>query len=277
MNITRNIEVFERLMGQVHRPGMDRLMDYVRNSDFYEAPASTRYHLSEPGGLLQHSLNVYYALSAKRHSPLWGPLLKNIPEESLILCALCHDFCKIHYYKRIDKSKKCRAPQDIASASKKDIKNDNIGQYVWKTVDAYEIEDKFPFGHGAKSVYLLQQFGVPLQEFEALSIRFHAGAEDSSLSNSFKKAVAMYPFVLCLHESDSYAANILETRNNSFINEEKEKNTMDPLYYLERLSQLLTNSPIKGIDCLVDDFLTMLENPIERPHFPCDNDCPFEE
>ena len=277
MNTAHNIKTFEKLMAQVKRPGMDRLMDYIRNSDFYQAPASTRYHLSEPGGLLQHSLNVYYTLTAKRQSPLWGAILKSIPEESLILCALCHDFCKINYYKRIEKSKKCRAPQDIASASKKDIKNDNIGQYVWKTVAAYEIEDKFPFGHGSKSVFLLQQFGVPLQEFEALSIRFHAGVEDNSLQHSFKKAVEMYPFVLCLHESDSEAANILETGKHSFVNKEQEETAMDTLYYIERLARILNNSPLKGLESLVDDFLTMLENPVERPYFPYNESCPFEE
>ena len=42
----------------IKRDGISDLMKYLENSDFYTAPASTRFHLAEPGGLLAHSLNV---------------------------------------------------------------------------------------------------------------------------------------------------------------------------------------------------------------------------
>ena len=65
-NRSENINYFESIMDLVERKGKDELMVYIRNSDFYTAPASTRFHLSIEGGLLQHSLNVYECLMAKR-------------------------------------------------------------------------------------------------------------------------------------------------------------------------------------------------------------------
>ena len=60
----KNIEEFENLYNEyiLPRDGGDKLLEFIRKSDFYTAPASTKYHLSEEGGLLQHSLNVFTAL-----------------------------------------------------------------------------------------------------------------------------------------------------------------------------------------------------------------------
>ena len=75
--------------------------------DFYTAPASTKYHLSTPGGLLQHSLNV---LDALRGLLLWnqsdsrweylaaGKVVDTIPDESVTIMALLHDICKTYFY-----------------------------------------------------------------------------------------------------------------------------------------------------------------------------------
>ena len=54
---------FEAELGKVNRPGIDKLMGYIRGSDFYTAPASTKFHLSCEGGLLQHSLNAMYCFT----------------------------------------------------------------------------------------------------------------------------------------------------------------------------------------------------------------------
>ena len=86
--IEENIERFEALLGSIQRDGMGKLLRYIwKNTDFHKAPASTRFHLSCEGGLLQHSLNVYDCLVAKRESPIWKDVLKEIPDESLILIA----------------------------------------------------------------------------------------------------------------------------------------------------------------------------------------------
>ena len=97
--IEENIARFEKLLGSVKREGLPKLMNYIRNqTDFYRAPASTRFHFACEGGLLQHSLNVYDCLLSKKHKPLWGDILKEIPDESLIIMALLHDLCKANFY-----------------------------------------------------------------------------------------------------------------------------------------------------------------------------------
>ena len=97
--IEENVKRFEELLSSVERAGIDKLMGYIRNkTDFYKAPASTRFHLACEGGLLQHSLNVYDCLVAKKESPIWKPILSGIPDDSLIIMALLHDLCKTNFY-----------------------------------------------------------------------------------------------------------------------------------------------------------------------------------
>ena len=84
-NRSENINYFESIMDLVERKGKDELMVYIRNSDFYTAPASTRFHLSTEGGLLQHSLNVYECLMAKRDNVVWGPILDEVGKDSLTI------------------------------------------------------------------------------------------------------------------------------------------------------------------------------------------------
>ena len=87
LTIEENIQRFEELLGSVQRPGMDKLINYIKkNTDFYSAPASTRFHLSCEGGLLQHSLNVYDCLVAKKENPIWQSILAEISDENLIVC-----------------------------------------------------------------------------------------------------------------------------------------------------------------------------------------------
>ena len=93
-----NIKRFEELLSSTGRTGADKLLGYIRNkTDFYKAPASTRFHLACEGGLLQHSLNVYDCLIAKKESPVWKPILAEIPDESLVIMALLHDLCKANF------------------------------------------------------------------------------------------------------------------------------------------------------------------------------------
>ena len=88
-------EEFEYLMAKVNRPGVEKLMIFIRKSDFYAAPASPKFHGSYEGGLLVHSLNVYKNLSQKiAHSPVWSGILSGISEESIIIVSVLHDICK---------------------------------------------------------------------------------------------------------------------------------------------------------------------------------------
>ena len=99
-------------MGKVQRDGKDKLMAYIRDkSDFYTAPASTKFHLSCEGGLLQHSLNVYDCLIAKKESPVWKDIMATVPEESIIIMSLLHDLCKTNFYIGTTKNQKTYEPR----------------------------------------------------------------------------------------------------------------------------------------------------------------------
>lgn len=140
--IDENISRFEQLLSSVQRDGIDKLMRYIKKStDFYKAPASTRFHLACEGGLLQHSLNVYDCLTAKRESPIWKDVLKDIPAESFILIALLHDLCKDNTYVEGTKNQKTYDPEKVAAAENWQIKYDIQGDYIWETVKNYQVDD----------------------------------------------------------------------------------------------------------------------------------------
>ena len=155
----KNIHRFETELKKVNRPGMDKLLEYIRKSDFYSAPASTRYHRSCKGGLLQHSLNV---LDALRGLMVWdgqegnwryscsGEVVCRIKDESVTIMALLHDLCKTHYYK----------------TSTRNVKNEQTGK--WEKAPFYTVEDKMPLGHGSKSAMLQRQYLTPTAAFRAI-------------------------------------------------------------------------------------------------------------
>ena len=182
------IEIFKE---KVTRPGADALLNYLENkSDFFTAPASARYHLACEGGLCAHSLNVYRVL----HGTFFTP--DEDSEETFAICALLHDLCKANYYK----------------SGFRNVKNDATGQ--WEKVPSYSVQDAFPFGHGEKSVYLIERF-IRLKPVEAIAIRWHMGGFDDAvrggsfaLSGAFEK----YPLAVKLHIADLEATYLLEQR-----------------------------------------------------------------
>ncbi len=206
-----NIKRFEELMAKIERAGKEELMDYIRNkTDFYYAPASTRFHLSCEGGLLQHSLNVYDCLVAKLSSPVWNKFLKDVPEESLILMALLHDLCKVNFYVKGSKNQKTYDAEKVAAADKWQVKHDEKGNFIWETVSTYEVDDKMPLGHGEKSVMLINCF-MKLKTIEIFAIRWHMGyAEEKSQYNALSSSMEKYPVVLALHEADLEASKLFE-------------------------------------------------------------------
>ena len=224
INTDENIKRFENLMSRVTREGVNELMNYIRKSDFYSAPASTRFHLACQGGLLQHSLNVYDCLMAKKSSPLWGKQLESISEESLIIISLMHDLCKVGLYSIGYKNQKTYDKDKVASADSYKIKHDELGNYIWETVPKYEIDDKFPLGHGEKSLSILQLF-MRLKPEEIFAIRWHMGfSEEKSQYASIGTAMERWPIVLAVHEADLEASKLLEdiegNRNFQCVNKE---------------------------------------------------------
>ena len=205
MNIQSNIARFEAEMATVQRPGMDKLMEYIRKSDFYTAPASTKYHLSCEGGLLQHSLNVLDALRGILLHPLRhnGPELlvagrqvAQIAEESVTVTALLHDICKTYFY----------------GVSYRNAKNETTGQ--WEKVPFYTVEDKMPLGHGPKSAMIIKQY-IPLTSPELYAIWWHMGFTDAADTQVLSGAIDKYPLVWALHSADMMASHFMEDKTDN--------------------------------------------------------------
>lgn len=196
----KNIQRFESELKKVNRPGMDKLLAYIRKSDFYSAPASTRYHLSCEGGLLQHSLNVLDTLRGLLmvyDETNWEYLVAErevciIPDESVTIMALLHDLCKTHYYK----------------TSTRNIKNEQTGK--WEKAPFYTVDDKMPLGHGSKSAMLAMQF-IKLTSTEMYAIWHHMGFTDQGADfGTVGRAMELHPAVLALHTADMMASRLME-------------------------------------------------------------------
>lgn len=197
-----NIEKFEAMLTQYNRPGMDKLIEYIRKSDFYTAPASTRFHSCHEGGLLEHSLNVADCLLKKLDNPIWADILNEVGQKSIIISALLHDICKSNFYVVELKNKKVYSDHGK--------KSDSNGRYDWETVPGYAVDDKIPYGHGEKSVMMIEEF-MKLKPVERYAIRWHMGyTEPKENWNTVSLAIKKYPLVLAIHEADLESTYLIE-------------------------------------------------------------------
>ena len=89
-------EEFLKLLRTVNREGIEDIIHFLEKSDFFKAPASTRFHGDHEGGLVEHSLKVYEILKHKVEHNIKGI---TVPEESIIIIGLLHDICKTNFYK----------------------------------------------------------------------------------------------------------------------------------------------------------------------------------
>lgn len=202
MTSKENIEKFETLLRKTGRDGVESLIAFLRKSDFYTAPASTRYHSCHEGGLLEHSLNVCECLLEKRKTSVWANALKDVEEESMLLASLLHDVCKCYYYIVEMKNKKVY--------SETGSKSDSNGRFDWQSVPSYTTDDKFPYGHGEKSVMMVEEF-IKLKPVERYAIRWHMGfTEPKENWNTLGAAMKKYPLILAMHESDVEATYLME-------------------------------------------------------------------
>lgn len=201
-NSEANIERFEDLLKATKREGIDSLIAFIRKSDFYTAPASTRFHNCHEGGLLEHSLNVYECLKEKMDKSVFCEAFQDIDVDSIAIIALLHDLCKSYYYVVEMKNKKVY--------SETGTKQDSNGRYDWVTVPGYTTEDKIPLGHGEKSVMMIEEF-IKLKPVERYAIRWHMGFTEPKESwNTLGDAIHKYPIVLLTHEADLEATYLLE-------------------------------------------------------------------
>lgn len=204
---------YDELLGSVQRDGIAKLMSYMHNkTDFYTAPASSRFHLACTGGLVQHSLNVYDCLVAKRDSIIWKEILKDIPDESLILVSLLHDLCKANFYVETVRNQKTYDAEKVAAAEPWQRKHDAQGDFIWESVQSYQIDDQLPLGHGEKSALMLQSY-IRLNLAEVMAIRWHMGfSEEKANYSSVGAAMEKYPLTLALYEADLEASKLLEVK-----------------------------------------------------------------
>lgn len=201
MDAQINIERFEHLLRSTGRDGIEELIGFIRKSDFYTAPASTRYHSCHEGGLLEHTLNVYDRLVIKFSDELWKDKV-DVGEDSLIIAALLHDICKCYFYGSELKNKK--------EYHDRGTKSDSNGRYDWVTVPAYTVDDKIPYGHGEKSVMMVEEY-IKLKPMERYAIRWHMGfSEPKENWNTLGTAMRKYPLILALHMSDLESTYLLE-------------------------------------------------------------------
>ncbi len=186
----RFIELFRE---KVKREGADQLLEYLmsKSSDFFTAPASARYHNSKTGGLVEHSLNVYDCLcdylGRARVKDVYG---MNYSDETVAIVSLLHDVCKVNVYKPGFRNVK-----------------DEFG--VWQKVPTFEFDDKMPYGHGEKSVYIISGY-MKLTREEAFAIRYHMGFSEDVDSRNVGRAFEMYPLILALATADMEATYYVE-------------------------------------------------------------------
>ena len=167
-------ETFTKLYQEyIKRDGAKELLEWICESDFMSAPASTRFHGSHEGGLVEHSVNVFNRLGKY--------------DETGAIVALLHDICKANFY----------------TVSYRNQKNEHG---VWEKVPYYTVDDKFPIGHGDKSVIIIQRF-MKLTDEEIFAIRFHMG--DYTDANT-GKVFGMFPLALFLHQADEQATYLDE-------------------------------------------------------------------
>ena len=173
-------EEFIDLLKNTKREGIEKLIDFLEKTDFFEAPASTRFHGNYKGGLLEHSMKVYEILKEKVKK---STIEMEISQDTIIISALLHDVCKANFYK----------------VDYRNAKND-LG--VWEKVPYYTVDDQIPYGHGEKSVMMISEF-IKLLPEEKYAIRWHMGfTEPKELYGTIGSAYKKYPLALLLYEAD---------------------------------------------------------------------------
>lgn len=191
--MTKREEFIAVYQENIQRRGADRLLEWLDSdaSDFFTAPSSTRFHGAYEGGLVEHSLNVYECLKDYLNRPRTKELYgMDYTPETIAVTALLHDICKVGFYAV-------------------DYRNAKNEQGVWEKVPYYTVRDTLPYGHGEKSVYMIQSF-MRLTRDEAFAIRYHMGFSSNEDKNSVGRALEMFPLALAVNVADMEATYYLE-------------------------------------------------------------------
>ena len=185
------INIYEK---NIKREGAKELLEWLKKTDFFTAPASTKFHSACEGGLCFHSINVYKRFLNLLDNEYKEDRPKIISDESIAIMALLHDICKVDSYK----------------VDYRNVKVDG----EWVRQPFYAFEDSLPYGHGEKSVYMISGF-MRLTREEAMGINWHMGGFDKRvIGGDYGLATAFYayPTAVMLHLSDISATYLDETR-----------------------------------------------------------------
>lgn len=144
------MQVYRNYFDYIKRPGAADLLQWIEANGFFEAPASKRHHGAKPGGLAEHSINVFRRLLRLNTEEEKRQQYQQYDLETVAICGLLHDLCKIDAYR-----------QEEGQQGKTE----------------YQLTKNFPAGHGEKSVILILQF-MHLTQEEILAIRWHMGQYD---------------------------------------------------------------------------------------------------
>jgi 23S rRNA maturation-related 3'-5' exoribonuclease YhaM len=191
--MTKKDEFISIYTKTITREGSAALLAYLQSpaSDFFTAPASTRFHGSHEGGLVEHSINVYECMKDYLARPRVRDLYQMVcTDETVAIAALLHDVCKINVYK----------------AGKRNVKDE---KGVWQSIPTYEYLDRFPYGHGEKSVYMINNF-MRLTNDEAFAIRYHMGFTATEETKQVGDAFKQFPLAFVLSTADMEATFLLE-------------------------------------------------------------------
>jgi len=169
----------------IKREGASALLEYIKTTDFFTAPASTRFHSNFQGGLVEHTVKVYnrfLKMLEYEYGKKWIEKPEN--QETAAVIALLHDLCKVNCYKT-------------------EMRNVKVGN-EWIKQPFFSFDDPLPYGHGEKSVYMICGY-IKLTREEAMSINWHMGAfdpraagKDYVMNNAFKQ----YPIAVLFHSAD---------------------------------------------------------------------------
>ena len=180
-------EMILDLLRSTERDGIDKLADYLSDStDFFTAPASTRFHNNFSGGLAQHCLNVYENFKSLLE-------IKGIEmsEDSIIICALLHDLCKCNTYV-------------VETRNRKNEQGQWEKYNIWATNKDVDI----PLPHSSRSIAIIRKF-IKLSIKEELTIFYHMGpygGEDYEYRNMLKAANEKYPQTVLFYVADTIAS-----------------------------------------------------------------------
>ncbi len=201
MDLLVNKQEFINLLKSTGREGVEYIIEDLEELGFFEAPASSKFHLNEKGGLVQHSLNVCKVALKVRDTMILmdDSLLEKLPKDSVIIAALLHDVCKADIYKPATKR----------------VKN-SFG--IWTDTPGYDVVyENFPLGHGEKSVIVALRSGLDLTDDEIMAIRWHMNAWDlpfqsADIKANFNAAKNKCPLLSLIQAADGLASNLLECK-----------------------------------------------------------------